>query len=612
MLRSQPNCSEFISEVIDFVQDKLLRMSSDKRCEASEFLRFVKEVSKKCAEDEAYCTERVEPIRKRDSDLSEIYSRVSFQSIGTIHRKQVSPNRYPGLSERTSWEARTVLAVTQAEALDTEVTAIAHEDVGPVEADPLNRVEKVPELEHQGLDEGLENEMCDSETQDMPAPSNHAAFHLPQMLDQSIDPFHVIGGDALNEMFIETPESTEITESEEALEPADEQFVGPTQIIDGNTPEDEMFIESTESTQLTGSDGTPVSAEILASSRSTEPTMITDNSVDGEGQDDPSFGDSQTDYSPSNRTNLPPIHEAYVSEFAQTLFETLKASGLSIKALERVSEVMADNLKGFATRLGLHAHDQIQRDVVYFTHKRRGQVILAILNVSDHKANVSSNIEDAFKVLLIMEEKKRTKVPWQSRLHRWFSEPQQEYEYQEEAPQEHRAATPTDPWAADLPQENETTSESGSSEHDDGTLAFQKYGKTIQDSAAYTWMLETFQREAILQPTGSDLMKGIRTKIRQSFSSSTKISRRLFSTRHRATFVLRWYPWTFVEDRKSHETPEQALLGAITFTGSPNDAQAAMCSEYLHQTWPSTGTGTIELLGKLMRSSPGIQCHGKF
>lgn len=105
-LRSQPNCSEFISEVIDFVQDKLLRMDARKRCEVSEFLRFAEEVSKKCAKDKSYCTERLQPIVKRRTDISEIHARLTIESP---NGKRGSFGLYPGSSMRVQVDTRTTL-----------------------------------------------------------------------------------------------------------------------------------------------------------------------------------------------------------------------------------------------------------------------------------------------------------------------------------------------------------------------------------------------------------------------------------------------------------------------------------------------------------------------
>ncbi|ETS88089.1 hypothetical protein PFICI_01917 [Pestalotiopsis fici W106-1] len=81
LLRKTPNCSDFLSEVLDFVQDKLLRMSPDRRCEVSEFLHFTKDASQKCMEDETYCTQRLKPIEIRtETSLSELHARLSLQT----------------------------------------------------------------------------------------------------------------------------------------------------------------------------------------------------------------------------------------------------------------------------------------------------------------------------------------------------------------------------------------------------------------------------------------------------------------------------------------------------------------------------------------------------
>ncbi|KAK6206036.1 hypothetical protein LQW54_007975 [Pestalotiopsis sp. IQ-011] len=180
MLRDQPNCSDFISEVIDFVQDKLLRMAADKRCEVSEFLLFAKDVSQKCAEDKAYCTERLKPIRKRGTDLSEIYSRFLIEPIEANHRKRASTNRYPGPPVRTSWEARTVLAMSQAEeAIDTEIMVTAQEEIDPVVSDSLNKSKEAPELEHHDFDKGSGDEKHEAKTPDVHESNPNELLNVP-------------------------------------------------------------------------------------------------------------------------------------------------------------------------------------------------------------------------------------------------------------------------------------------------------------------------------------------------------------------------------------------------------------------------------------------------
>lgn len=81
-------------------------MDARKRCEVSEFLRFAEEVSKKCAKDKSYCTERLQPIVKRRTDISEIHARLTIESP---NGKRGSFGLYPGSSMRVQVDTRTTL-----------------------------------------------------------------------------------------------------------------------------------------------------------------------------------------------------------------------------------------------------------------------------------------------------------------------------------------------------------------------------------------------------------------------------------------------------------------------------------------------------------------------
>lgn len=163
-----------------------------------------------------------------------------------------------------------------------------------------------------------------------------------------------------------------------------ENSIGHKDNSTGNMSVDEMLRESFESTQVTVFKEMPASAGISVPDRPSDPVMIIEGFSDKASKETSSFEDALADYSYPNPTYFPPIHKAYVSEFAQHLFDTLKSQGLPMQALYRVSGVMADKLKGFATRLGLNAHNQIQRDIVYFTYNRRGQVT-PLSSVSCHQ-----------------------------------------------------------------------------------------------------------------------------------------------------------------------------------------------------------------------------------
>ncbi|KAI1145055.1 kinase-like domain-containing protein [Nemania diffusa] len=76
MLRNLPDCTDFLLDLIDFVDRKLLRMSPEKRCQIPELLQFAKLIRQKCHEENSsYCLERTNPVRSRQgTDLSELCS----------------------------------------------------------------------------------------------------------------------------------------------------------------------------------------------------------------------------------------------------------------------------------------------------------------------------------------------------------------------------------------------------------------------------------------------------------------------------------------------------------------------------------------------------------
>jgi hypothetical protein len=373
--------------------------------------------------------------------------------------------------------------------------------------------------------------------------------------------------------------------------------------VSGHVKEPELS-EVAASTVLLGS------TEILESTRSPESTKPTEFSAKDRAKEVTNLHNAPTEYSASNLTDLPPVHEAYVSEFAQNVFQRLQSDGLAIEDLERISGVVADNLKGFATRLGIDAEAQIPRDIVYFTYKRRRQACLHPILFDP--ANVIRNIQDAFERILHDERKKDEHISWRSRVNDWFKS-------------EGQLPSDKEPWdnppdfeVPDPPSSTSTVgegsiscSESDIPEMKDNELGFQKYKDTIHNSSAYRWLLGTLRREAILQPADQDQMREIRAHVLRSFTDPERISRSVSPNTQRATIILQWDPWEFVKDRDPQQLPETALLGAITLTGSPLNAQAMMCSDYLTQTWPTTGKDVALMLANIMRGTPGTQRCGE-
>ncbi|KAJ2990550.1 hypothetical protein NUW58_g2892 [Xylaria curta] len=73
MLRNLPGCTDFLLDLINFVDKQLLRMGPEKRCQVPQLLQFAKSISKKCHEEDNYCLERIKPIESRQgTNLSEL------------------------------------------------------------------------------------------------------------------------------------------------------------------------------------------------------------------------------------------------------------------------------------------------------------------------------------------------------------------------------------------------------------------------------------------------------------------------------------------------------------------------------------------------------------
>lgn len=139
-LRSLSNCSDFISDILDFVQDKLLRMYPDRRCEVSEFLRFTQQTGQKCMDDEVYCTQRITPIKTRtDTNLSTIYARFSLHSttFASANRSRSSINKPTISSTPSGPELRIKLPVTPVE--EVEITQMEQREQDTINSDRITK-----------------------------------------------------------------------------------------------------------------------------------------------------------------------------------------------------------------------------------------------------------------------------------------------------------------------------------------------------------------------------------------------------------------------------------------------------------------------------------------
>jgi hypothetical protein len=119
----------------------------------------------------------------------------------------------------------------------------------------------------------------------------------------------------------------------------------------------------------------------------------------------------------------------------------------------------------------------------------------------------------------------------------------------------------------------------------------------ILQTPAYKWLVDTLKRETTLKRASPDLMEQIGAQIRGVLLSyGDEVSRKTPSQEYEATFELLWNPLHYLKDQPPYDDAEEVLGGAITLTGTVNDAQALTALEYLCQVWPDSGMHVMQLI----------------
>lgn len=139
----------------------------------------------------------------------------------------------------------------------------------------------------------------------------------------------------------------------------------------------------------------------------------------------------------------------------------------------------------------------------------------------------------------------------------------------------------------------------------------QRYRECFLETPAYDWLLGHIQRHCLLEPSILDIMADISSAILQGLPSQLCFSRRKPVPSYIMTYTLDWDLVSFLEDQEYSKDNAEALPLVITLTGSREAAQALTCSQYLHQTWPSSAGKMLQLLQDLLRTTLGEKATGK-
>jgi hypothetical protein len=162
-----------------------------------------------------------------------------------------------------------------------------------------------------------------------------------------------------------------------------------------------------------------------------------------------------------------------------------------------------------------------------------------------------------------------------------------------------------EPVHKELPTEEENTAHAHLEPNevkDDEEFSFpelEEYRKIICTNPGYNWILERLSREIALY--SGERQFSIRQTILRSLPGTRHTSRHKPPPEVEVTFLISWDVRAFIRDQCYTEPGADAIARAITLTGSCTDAQALTTRQYLHQTWPSTGPHTLQLIQGLLR-----------
>jgi hypothetical protein len=137
-----------------------------------------------------------------------------------------------------------------------------------------------------------------------------------------------------------------------------------------------------------------------------------------------------------------------------------------------------------------------------------------------------------------------------------------------------------------------------------------EYRECIAGHPAYDWLLGDLRRHCLHVPSTQNIMAEIGRTIMQGLPSQPRFSRRESSLSYKITYTVDWDLISFLEDQEYSEQNFKALPLVITITGSREAAQALTCSQYLHQTWPSSAGEILKLLQTLLESGTRDKATG--
>ncbi|KAL4888043.1 hypothetical protein BDV59DRAFT_189417 [Aspergillus ambiguus] len=284
--------------------------------------------------------------------------------------------------------------------------------------------------------------------------------------------------------------------------------------------------------------------------------------------------DMSTIYSDSS--SIPePVKDNYIMELAEELAKATRPFQPTGEVLKRLSENLPDLLRTFSLGLGHSESSQMHLNVMVFLHKYRTDIGAELVDrLADKQEDDDHN------------PRNKEKMQLDEIMSFWHSKGSPE------------------PVSGVYPQPNITeyrekglvASERAGSSTDSNLPQLEAYRNLILNSPWYRWLVDKLQRECVLAPSEPNTMEEIRDTILALLPLNLEVSKRRPEGTLEVLIRVNWDPAAFYNEQNYTESPRQALERAITLTGWRGATQALTCSQYMEQTWPSTGTKILRLI----------------
>ncbi|KAI9854954.1 MAG: hypothetical protein M1813_000619 [Trichoglossum hirsutum] len=311
--------------------------------------------------------------------------------------------------------------------------------------------------------------------------------------------------------------------------------------------------------------------------------------------------DAQTLYSDTSSLRDPMISN-YISGFAEELCSTLP-SRFGEGDLARTYQVLPELLKAFAVKFGRSSPTPMHQQVMYFVYKYRNQIIEHIQHEYMHSEGQDVEGPPGTDDGISAGEKVSSWLPDLDNTHTLMG-------VTEDNPNACGIDIDVDVDSA----HNLNTYDTDIDDHVDMDIdepdlpELIAYREILTKDPAYEWLVSRIRAERVLEVPEPNVANGIRDRILAKIGQPTRISRKASQDVHKIEFEVDWDPSAFFHEQQYHRTSSEILAHAITLTGNGNNVQAAVCLQYMTQSWPSTGPALLQLLRRSIEDENMQSC----